>query len=147
MPSPCTLTHIRSMSHPKPLLNGLRTSCIESDPETTVVRHQRLKLSHTSCPLVPSALCAHPHLSNSTLSFSLLHDLASSQVSSCLYLIGCPYHLPFPCPMPLTPILMPPFLMPPTSIPILSFILPLPHASLLYVPHSHPCTSYPIIDT
>ena len=80
MPSSCTLTYIRSMSRPKPLLKGLRTSCIKSDPETTEVKHQRLKLSHTSCPLVPSALCAHPHLSNSTPSLSLLHDLASSSV-------------------------------------------------------------------
>ena len=104
-----------------------------------------------SQPDALSALCAHPHLSNSTPSFSLLHDLASSlshwfpQGSSCLHFIGCPYHLPFPCPMPLTPILMPP-----TSIPILSCILspsPSPYFSSLCSPLPSPCTSYPIIDT
>ena len=70
-----------------------------------------------SQPEALSALCAHPHLSNSTPSFSLLHDLASSLVP--------------------TGVLMPSF----HCLPI-SSSLPLSHASDSHphAPYFHPYT-------
>ena len=56
MPSSRTLTLIKSTSRPKLSLRGLRTSCIESEPETAAVRITRLKSSHTSRPLVTPQL-------------------------------------------------------------------------------------------
>ena len=61
-----------------------------------------------SQPEALSAKCAYPCLSNSTLPFCLLHDLASSLaptgVISCPHVfISCPDHLPFPFPVFPTP--------------------------------------------
>ena len=50
--SPRTPILTRSTSRPKLSLRGLRTSCTVSEPETTTVRPTRLKLSHTSRPLI-----------------------------------------------------------------------------------------------
>ena len=50
MPSPRTLTHIRSMSRPKLSLRGLRTNYTESEPGIAAVTPTGLKSSLTSRP-------------------------------------------------------------------------------------------------